>query len=109
MFLYIPIYYYFLPRYAIHKASKNIDVHKSCLYLKKHLPTKRGFYVSIDNKDFFTHEITIPFAKNKLPFNQKKIEFRKMEIGKCYKVKYVTLFEIDFLSYKKIYLYDYLE
>lgn len=109
MVLYIPFYYYFLPRYAVHKASKNKDIYQSCLYLKKHLSTKRGFYVSIDNKDFFTNEITISFVANELPINKKKIEFRKMEIGKCYKVKYITLFEIEFLSYKKIYLYDYLE
>lgn len=107
--LYIPLYHYLFPRYAIYKSSKNKDIYESCLYIKSYLYTKRGFYVSIDNKDFLTHEITISFAKNELPINKKKIEFSKMKSGKCYKIKYITLFEIDFLSYKKIYLYDYLE
>lgn len=107
---YIPFYHYFIPKLAIYKSEAPSNLFTSCLYKKSEIYyDKRGYFVSINGKDFFTNDIILIGFKNNFPYSNKRGAIRNFETNKCYLIQYVSVLKIQLLGYEKIFIYDYIQ
>lgn len=115
-FLYFFMDIYGLPKWALYKAKHHQDIYQT--YACNMVKGKYNIYIiEIEGKSYRTSEVdpwwsseeeknNIPFVRDKSIFNKDKDKY--MNKNNCFKIKYIQLWEWPLISYKKIYLYEYI-
>lgn len=113
-FLYFFMVIYGFPKWAMYKAKRHQDIYPA--YACNMVKGKNGYSIEIEGKTHYSTHLSfmwfseeknsIPFMKDRSRFNKDKDKY--MNKNNCFKIKYIQLLEWPLISYKKIYLYEYI-